>query len=204
MKLRGVQICILLRKFGLIRWEWIYFIGRNWLILDIWWIGLQLHCVFELEFCVNLCCCGGFVLYAFEVECCVNLYCGGWIVFVLCICGRVLWKSVFFWVDLYLWCIWGWVLCASVFWWMDLFCVFEVGCCANLYSGGWKRWKSAGNFAHPAITHQKGHFVRASVPPSKLHFYSKGKQTIAANKHETMCKYTKTKYGKRHKGPNGL
>ena len=82
-----------------------------------------------------------------------------------------------------------------------LYCVFEVKFCPNLYSGG---WKSAGKFAHPAITHQKGHFVWASVPPSKLHFYSKGKQTIAANKHETMCKYNEKKIGKRHKGLNGI
>ena len=45
-KLRGVEICILLSKFGLIRLEWIYFIGRNGFILDIWWIDLQVHCVF--------------------------------------------------------------------------------------------------------------------------------------------------------------
>ena len=34
------------KQFGLIRLEWIYFIGRNGFILDIWWIDLQVHCVF--------------------------------------------------------------------------------------------------------------------------------------------------------------
>ena len=60
-KLRGVEICILLSKFGLIRLEWIYFIGRSVFILDIWWIDLQVYCVFEVECCVDLCCGGGFV-----------------------------------------------------------------------------------------------------------------------------------------------